>query len=296
VNKQHWHIITAWHQVSMGFKLITATLLFVALATAAQGLYNISSEREVLLEQMDAQGQSLTRAASIFAIEPLLIRDYPVLETFAENMINSKHGILAVRIIRADEKVAAQALSNEENKVNAQGFRTYSAAVKVIPEDTRGISQLAKTLGVELPLINSLPVTNQRHIRHAVNLIERYQPKTIGIVGLTFKPGTDDLRESPSLRLTKVLRLFGYKIRYFDPNINTPRMKEQLARDHSHLTNSHCSEPDTLIMESDVVVMAHADDYAVEIALKAQKTKPVIDLNRLNEKVSKENNYEGICW
>jgi UDP-glucose 6-dehydrogenase len=245
---------------------------------------------------MDAQGQSLTRAASIFAIEPLLIRDYPVLETFAENMINSKHGILAVRIIRADEKVAAQALSNEENKVNAQGFRTYSAAVKVIPEDTRGISQLAKTLGVELPLINSLPVTNQRHIRHAVNLIERYQPKTIGIVGLTFKPGTDDLRESPSLRLTKVLRLFGYKIRYFDPNINTPRMKEQLARDHSHLTNSHCSEPDTLIMESDVVVMAHADDYAVEIALKAQKTKPVIDLNRLNEKVSKENNYEGICW
>jgi len=280
----------------MGFKLITATLLFVALATAAQGLYNISSEREVLLEQMDAQGQSLTRAASIFAIEPLLIRDYPVLETFAENMINSKHGILAVRIIRADEKVAAQALSNEENKVNAQGFRTYSAAVKVIPEDTRGISQLAKTLGVELPLINSLPVTNQRHIRHAVNLIERYQPKTIGIVGLTFKPGTDDLRESPSLRLTKVLRLFGYKIRYFDPNINTPRMKEQLARDHSHLTNSHCSEPDTLIMESDVVVMAHADDYAVEIALKAQKTKPVIDLNRLNEKVSKENNYEGICW
>jgi len=49
-------------------------------------------------------------------------------------------------------------------------------------------------------------------------------------------------------------------------------------------------------MQSDVVVIAHPDDYAVRIAVKARQTKPVIDLVRLNNKVSKENNYEGICW
>lgn len=165
-----------------------------------------------------------------------------------------------------------------------------------LPKDTRGISHMAASLDVELPLINSLPVTNKSHIAHAMEIIEKHHPKTVGIVGLTFKSGTDDLRESPSIKLAKVLQLFGYRVRYFDPNMNTPRMREQLCRDHSHLANSHCAMPDTLIIQSDVVVIAHCDDYAERIAVKTKQTKPVIDLVRLKEEVSKGNNYEGLCW
>jgi len=165
-----------------------------------------------------------------------------------------------------------------------------------LPKDTRGISHLAASLGVDLPLINSLPITNKRHIGHAIEIIENYHPKTVGIVGLTFKSGTDDLRESPSLKLAKVLQFLGYKVRYFDPNMNTPRMRDQLCRDHRNLANSHCAMSDTLIIQSDVVVIAHADDYAAKIAVKAKQTKPVIDLVRLTEQVSRDNNYEGICW
>jgi len=165
-----------------------------------------------------------------------------------------------------------------------------------LPKDTRGISHLAASLGVKLPLIDSLPVTNKRHIGHALELIEKYHPRTVGIVGLTFKSGTDDLRESPSIKLAKILQLFGYKVRYFDPNMNTPRMREQLCRDHGNLEYSHCALSDTLISQSDVVVIAHPDRYAAEIAVKAKQIKPIIDLVRLSDEVSKENNYEGICW
>jgi len=165
-----------------------------------------------------------------------------------------------------------------------------------LPKDTRGISHLAASLDVDLPLIDSLPVTNKCHVKHAIAIIEKYHPKTVGIVGLTFKSGTDDLRESPSIKLAKALQILGYKVRYFDPNMNTPRMREQLCRDHENLTHSHCALSDTLIMQSDLVVIAHPDDYAAKIAVKAKQTIPVIDLVRLTEQVSRDNNYEGICW
>jgi len=165
-----------------------------------------------------------------------------------------------------------------------------------LPKDTRGISHLAASLGVDLPLIDSLPVTNKCHVKHAIGMIEKYHPKTVGIVGLTFKSGTDDLRESPSIKLAKALQLLGYKVRYFDPNINTRRMREQLCRDHENLAQSHCALSDTLIIQSDLVVIAHADNYAAKIAVKAKQTIPVIDLVRLTEQVSRDNNYEGICW
>jgi len=123
----------------MSFKLIGATLLFVALTTLANGLYLITSEKKVLLEQMDAQGESLARATSIFAIEPLLIRDYPVLETFVENIIKGKHGVRQVRILRADGKIAARAFVADLNNSTTQEFKTYTSEIRVSTEDVNHI-------------------------------------------------------------------------------------------------------------------------------------------------------------
>ena len=127
-------IVARWQRTRLSVKLIGATLVFLALATAGSSLYTIASERRILLKQIDAQGASLARAASIFSLEPLLIRDYPVLETYAGNMVDDKHDVSFVRIMRADGRTVAQASSGRT--ATPQGpVRVYTADIKVRDAD-----------------------------------------------------------------------------------------------------------------------------------------------------------------
>jgi len=142
MNKEKKSLRQTWGQFSMSFKLIGATLLFVALTTLANSLYLISSEKRVLVEQMNAQGESLARATSIFAVEPLLIRDYPVLETFVENLTKEKHGIQQIRIMRTDGKIAARAFTTSLNNDPSQNFKTYTSEIRVNSEDTNSVGRV----------------------------------------------------------------------------------------------------------------------------------------------------------
>jgi GDP-mannose 6-dehydrogenase len=153
---------------------------------------------------------------------------------------------------------------------------------------------LAANHSVSTPLINSIINSNDRHIEHALSMIVAHKIKRIGIVGLTFKANTDDLRESPLLELVKQLRERGHDISYFDPNVGPKELlKMGLDKQASH---SRCTNIDQLVNDAELVVIGHNTDYGRDCARLAERFMPVVDLVGLGNSFKYAKNCQGICW
>lgn len=163
-----------------------------------------------------------------------------------------------------------------------------------LPKDARGIMHLAADNSVNTPLIDSIINSNDRHIEHAISLIVAHKIKRVGIVGLTFKADTDDLRESPLLELVKQLRERGHEIRYFDPNVK-PEDLLRMGLD-AQVSDSQCMIVDQLIATTDMLVVGHNTDYGRDAAKIAKRFMPVIDLVGLGNSYKYAKNCQGICW
>jgi GDP-mannose 6-dehydrogenase len=163
-----------------------------------------------------------------------------------------------------------------------------------LPKDTRGITHLAEQQGIDIPLINNIIASNDQHIAHALKLIKKANVNRVGIVGLTFKADTDDLRESPSVELMQQLHDGGHEVSYYDPNVNPERLL--LAGMSTDLSHSQCRDILVLIRTTDLLVITHKSAYAQKIAKVAKQHIPVIDLVGLDDDFKGTDNYQGICW
>ncbi len=164
-----------------------------------------------------------------------------------------------------------------------------------LPKDTRGISNLAQKHGVDIPLIDHVLQSNECHITHAVNLIQKQSVKTIGIVGLSFKSGTNDLRECPAINLIKRLINLGYKVRFFDPNIQ-PSDLILLGDDlFEKLLELQCSSVDELYETSRCIVLAHDQVYDIDKLFCEKDKKIFLSLVPQKKKLEIESS-EGLCW
>ena len=163
-----------------------------------------------------------------------------------------------------------------------------------LPKDTRGIMHLAAANDVSTPLIDSIIQSNDKHIEHTLALIAEHRIKRIGIVGLTFKAYTDDLRESPLLELVRQLRDQGHVVSYFDPNASSADL---LRMGMDKITSdSGCTNIDQLVGSIDLLVVGHNTDYGREAARAAKRFMPVIDLVGLGNSFKYAKNCEGVCW
>ena len=163
-----------------------------------------------------------------------------------------------------------------------------------LPKDTRGIMHLAADNSVSTPLIDSIINSNNRHIEHALEMIVEHKVKRIGIVGLTFKAQTDDLRESPLLELVRLLRERGHDISYFDPNVSAEDLLKMGVE--SQVSHSRCLNIDQLVNTTDMLVIGHNTDYGRESAHLAERFMPVVDLVGLGHSFKYAKNCQGICW
>src|SRR5262249_5528139 len=88
-----------------------------------------------------------------------------------------------------------------------------------LPKDLRALNYVSRTHGVDTPMLSAILDSNSLHVQHAVERIRAEPRATIGMVGLAFKAGTDDLRESPLVELAEQLIGKGYTIRIYDPHV-----------------------------------------------------------------------------
>lgn len=176
-----------------------------------------------------------------------------------------------------------------------------------LPKEVRAVAHLGEELGVDLPLVNSLAKTNEEQIQSAVDLVKKTGKRKIGFLGLAFKAGTDDLRESPILEVIASLLKEGYDVKTHDPAIgkdtaikgqfnyvrNVCPHLEQLIDELPDMMTDDCGD---LVDECDVVVVTQKNaNFQMQVGARLHNKK-VIDLVRLFDELPKSQSYEGIGW
>ena len=176
-----------------------------------------------------------------------------------------------------------------------------------LPKEVRAVAHIAKAAGVSLPLVENLEFSNREQIDAAVRMVLDTGAKRVGVLGLAFKPGTDDLRESPALEVIAALREAGVEVTAHDPAITrctaiagqlayvqhgspglaalADELQDMIADD-----TSFCDAIDALI------VTQKNPQYACLVRRAMAAGQPVIDVVRMFENRPTEFGYEGIGW
>lgn len=176
-----------------------------------------------------------------------------------------------------------------------------------LPKEVRAVAHLAGELNVDVPLIDSLARSNETQIAEAIDMVRASGAKRVGFLGLAFKHGTDDLRESPILEVLSQLLEEGYDICAHDEAITAEtRIADQfvyVANVCPHLKPAVDALPGLLradvedvLENSDVVVVTHASQHYRELLRDRTGDVKVIDLVRLFKNLPKQPGYQGIGW
>jgi GDP-mannose 6-dehydrogenase len=176
-----------------------------------------------------------------------------------------------------------------------------------LPKEVRAVSHIAKELGVEVPLIDSLMPSNKSHIDQALELLAPFQGQRIGFLGVTFKPGTDDMRESPTLDVMAQLLAKGEQIKVFDPNLDFgPLLQNQIdyvrhavpsqAKLMDELQAMTVESAAELMAACDVVVVSHATEEFRKAVTNRPANVRILDLARIFKVLPQDDTYQGIAW
>ncbi|MER5774779.1 nucleotide sugar dehydrogenase [Streptomyces sp. NPDC002039] len=170
-----------------------------------------------------------------------------------------------------------------------------------LPKDLRSLLHAARRADVSVPILAHVLPSNSEHLQRAVELVERTGKRRVGMFGLSFKPGTDDLRESPLVELAERLFGKGYDLRIYDPNVNLSRLLGA-NREYIETRLPHLAQ---LLAESVGEVLEHAEvclvgtkDPAVLSALPHGDGPLIVDLVRLPDADARrtEPGYMGLAW
>ncbi len=170
-----------------------------------------------------------------------------------------------------------------------------------LPKDLRSMLYLAKINDVELPVVAGIQQTNAVHIQHAAEMVMTSGSREVGIVGLSFKPGTDDLRESPLVALAEILIGKGYNLRIYDPAVNLARLmgsnKRFIEETIPHIESLLTNDLAEVVEHADVLVVGQKHKELAALQAKKGADKAVlIDLVSLDQGQVEDNGYKGICW
>jgi GDP-mannose 6-dehydrogenase len=170
-----------------------------------------------------------------------------------------------------------------------------------LPKDVRALQYRAKEMDVELPLISQILPSNKAQIQHALDQILETGKKNIGLLGFSFKAGTDDLRESPIVILAEALLGKGVSLKIFDKNVSMAKLvganKDYIVKQIPHLSSLLCNTIDEVIQGSEVIVVGNQAPEFASAVMACRPDQIVIDLVRLPIYGSLvKADYRGICW
>jgi len=171
-----------------------------------------------------------------------------------------------------------------------------------LPKDVRALNYRAKELDLKLPLFDSIMPSNEEHLARAVEMVLQTGKRKIGMLGLSFKAATDDLRESPQVQLVKRLIAEGREIQIWDDNVSLGRLigsnREYIEQVIPHiglLLNANLEE---VLRDAEVVVIGTRDLNWDSLKNSIRRDQEVIDLVNLEKSRRPQitSAYKGICW
>lgn len=168
-----------------------------------------------------------------------------------------------------------------------------------LPKDMKALKTLAHDCYVEVPVIEAIGESNELQKLRAIQLIMAQGKRKIGILGLSFKSGTDDLRCSPIVDVVESLLGKGFELRIYDKNVKISELtgtnKDFIMAKIPHLQHFVTDDLDSVCHESDVLVVTNKEKEFAELLVK-YPNKIVVDIVRQWRDVDYAGHYEGISW
>jgi GDP-mannose 6-dehydrogenase len=170
-----------------------------------------------------------------------------------------------------------------------------------LPKDLRGLVYAARRADVDVPVLENVLESNEAHLKRSFELIAGTGKRKVGLFGLSFKPGTDDLRESPNVELAERLLGKGYDLRIYDANVTLSRLvganREFIENRLKHLNVVLTDSVDEVLEHAEVCVIGTKDQAVLDILDKAGE-RPIVDLVRVPdaEQRRETENYLGLGW
>ena len=170
-----------------------------------------------------------------------------------------------------------------------------------LPKDLRALLYHGRQRDLELPTLHSILPSNERQLQRGFELIKETGKKKIGVLGFSFKADTDDLRESPLVRLIEILIGKGYSVRLYDRNVSLARLhganKKYIEKEIPHISTLMCPSLPQVIEDAEVIIIGNKDPEFVQALEIARPDQIIIDLVRITDDFSQINSqYQGICW
>ena len=190
----------------------------------------------------------------------------------------------------------------QDTKLNLSSYYLkpgFAFGGSCLPKDLRALNYKAKQLDVEAPLLSAILESNRLQVARAVEMVVRTGKKRVGVLGFSFKAGTDDLRESPMVSLIETLIGKGFQLAIYDKHVSLARLfganKEYIEREIPHISQLMRAGIAEVLESSEVIIVGNKAAEFREIESILRSDQQVIDLVRLFARKS-DDFHQGICW
>lgn len=190
----------------------------------------------------------------------------------------------------------------QDTKLNLSAYYMkpgFAFGGSCLPKDVRALTYKARSLDLNLPLLNAVLPSNERQIQRAIEMVTTKGHRKVGVLGFAFKAGTDDLRESPMVDVIEHLIGKGFDLRLFDRNVNmaalTGANRDYILNHIPHIAKLMVNSVDEVMAFADTVVVGNGAAEFKSAVLNARQGQQVVDFVRIADRTSTPG-YDGICW
>lgn len=169
-----------------------------------------------------------------------------------------------------------------------------------LPKDLRALAYSAKLRDLELPILNAILPSNELQVVRGLQLITEKGHKRIGILGFSFKEGTDDLRESPMIEIIERLAGKGYEVRIYDKNVQVARLvganRDFILNRIPHISRLMVDNIDAVLQHGETIVIGNKSTEFESVPQRLHTGQCLVDFVRISNYRSNNGEYSGICW
>jgi GDP-mannose 6-dehydrogenase len=169
-----------------------------------------------------------------------------------------------------------------------------------LPKDIRALAYKAKLHDLQMPILCSILPSNESQMMKGLELITIKGHKRVGVLGFSFKAGTDDLRESPMIEIIERLIGKGYDLRIYDKNVHVASLvganRDFILNRIPHISKLMVENIDAVLNHAETIVIGNNDPDFRSVPHHLRNDQCVVDFVRITDRRSENGRYEGICW
>jgi len=169
-----------------------------------------------------------------------------------------------------------------------------------LPKDLRAIVYHARRADLSVPILENVIGSNEAHLRRVYDRLAEGTARRVALLGLAFKQGTDDLRESPMVEVVERLIGKGYDVRIYDANVNLAKLvganKSYILDQIPHISDLMVASVEEALDHARTVVIGNRDPAFRAVAERPRPGQRIVDLVRVVDRRSDGDGYDGICW